>query len=210
MSTIADRPVPETPPGDAVDAPRDRGGTVPGETGIWVFIGADLVVFAALFVAFLYDRSDAEPLFAQGQTHLNVTFGVVNTALLLTSSLFVAIAVRGLRQRTLTPRTLQRLVMGAFAAGIGFSVLKVLEYSDKVDHGFKPLTDDFFMYYFVLTGLHWFHLAIGLAGLTAMWFIAGRSTRSPAQVRLFESGASFWHMVDLVWIVLFPLVYLVH
>jgi nitric oxide reductase NorE protein len=179
---------------------------VPGEAGIWVFIFGDMVIFAVLFATFLYYRGKNVELFDRSQTALNQNYGAVNTVVLLVSSLLVVLAVRAVRKRMpLAPQ----LVAGAIACGIIFSLLKVLEYTQKVSHGITPATNDFFMFYFVLTGLHWFHLAVGLAVLTTLYVFTRKPELTERRYAFIEGGACFWHMVDLLWIVLFPLLYLV-
>jgi len=180
---------------------------IPGETGIWVFILGDMAIFAVLFVTFLSGlRADAA-VFETSQTRLNQNYGVANTLLLLLSSLLVVMAVRGLREQR---GRADLLLVGAIACGLAFSGLKVLEYAEKVEHGFTPATNDFLMYYFVLTGLHWFHLVLGLLVLTILVRLSRRESRTVNQLSFVEGGACFWHMVDLLWIVLFPLLSLVH
>jgi nitric oxide reductase NorE protein len=181
---------------------------VPGETGIWVFIFGDMMVFAIMFATYLYYRGKNSALFNASQLELNPDFGLVNTLLLLASSLLVVLAVGVVR--TGTHRPAQPLILGAMACGVAFSVLKVIEYSGKIDAGITPQTNQFFMFYFVLTGLHWFHLAIGLAVLGYMYFSARRTALDIKQFAWFEGAGCYWHMVDLLWIVLFPLLYLVN
>jgi nitric oxide reductase NorE protein len=180
---------------------------VPGEVGVWVFIVGDMLVFATLFLTYLYYRADDPELFAASQSELVQTFGAVNTLLLLLSSLLVVAAVRAVRRKL--SRVAPWLIAGAFACGIAFSVLKYVEYHDKVAHELTPATNDFFMLYFVMTGLHWFHLAIGLLVLTVLFVLSRKPALSARQSAFVEGGACFWHMVDLLWIVLFPLLYLV-
>ena len=192
------------PPPPGRDRPTRR---LPAELGAWLFVLADMTVFAFLFGAYLVDRSGQEAVFRAGQDRLLPVFGVVNTLLLLTSSLAVATAVRLLRRGS---PAVPRLLGLAVACGLAFSVLKIAEYGDKLSHGLDPQTDAFFMYYFVLTGVHWFHLACGLLMLTGMIAVTRRgSPLSPHERIYVEAGATFWHMVDLLWIVLFPLLYLV-
>ena len=181
---------------------------VPGETGTWIFIFGDMLVFAVLFATYLYYRGADPGLFNSSQEALNPTYGAVNTLLLLVSSLLVVLAVHCVRRgmRGVAPR----LIAGAFACGAGFSVMKIVEYSDKVGHDITPATNDFFMYYFVLTGLHWFHLLLGLAVLSYLFVLSRKPSLTPRQFAFYEGGACFWHMVDLLWIVLFPLLYLVN
>jgi nitric oxide reductase NorE protein len=188
--------------------PSRRHHRVPGETGIWVFIFGDMLVFAIMFATYLYYRGKNVALFNASQQLLNPEFGLVNTLLLLTSSLCVVWAVGTVRRGVHQPA--RPLILGAFGCGLAFSVLKIIEYSAKVHAGITPQTDNFFMFYYALTGLHWFHLAIGLAALTYMYFSARRHALDTKQFAWFEGFGCYWHMVDLLWIVLFPLVYLVN
>jgi nitric oxide reductase NorE protein len=180
---------------------------IPGEAGIWVLIFGDMVVFAVLFATQLYYRADAPEVFAQSQGTLNQNFGVANTVVLLTSSLFVATAVSAMRAGN--RGRAGKLIAAAMTCGLIFSGLKIAEYSAKLSHDLTPSTNDFYMYYFVLTGLHWLHLIIGMVVLTVLFVLARKPKLSGGQSAFFESGACFWHMVDLLWIVLFPLLYLV-
>jgi nitric oxide reductase NorE protein len=182
-------------------------GHVPGEPGIWVFVLADMCVFAAFFGVFLVARIHESQLFAASRPELTVPFGLVNTIVLLTSSLFVAFAVRRLRAGDRSTAT--KLVTGAMACGVVFLVIKVVEYSEKVAHGIFPTTNDFFLYYFIFTGIHAVHVILGLVGLTVVRFVVNRPTPGANDQRTAEIGATFWHMVDLLWVVLFPLFYLV-
>jgi nitric oxide reductase NorE protein len=190
--------------------PADNSATsrhVPGEPGLWVLIFGDLVLFGALFTTFLVYRGHSPALFTRSQRALDVDLGVVNTLLLLASSLFVAIGVRGVRRRNrqLAPW----MFTVALCCGAGFGFDKYLEYSDKVEHGITPATDTFYMFYYVLTGLHMLHVLLGMGVLA---FLAAQARSTHIDVRRFayiEGGACFWHLVDLLWIVLFPLLYLV-
>jgi nitric oxide reductase NorE protein len=102
-----------------------------------------------------------------------------------------------------------RLFAAAFACGLGFVLNKYLEYSDKLSRGIKPATNDFWMYFYVLTGLHLFHLLLGLGVLAFCLAQSRKPALDPTRFAFVEGGACFWHMVDLLWIVLFPLLYLV-
>jgi nitric oxide reductase NorE protein len=183
---------------------------LPGEEGTWIFIFGDMTVFALLFGVYLEARSHDPELFNTAQATLNQNFGAINTLLLLCSSLFVVTAIRAIRNRVGGKTLAPALIAGAFTCGLGFSLIKYLEYSDKLSSGIKPATNDFWMYFFVLTGLHFFHLLIGM-GLLAFIFVQARRAQLDARRFAFVEGAGcFWHMVDLLWIVLFPLLYLVH
>jgi len=179
---------------------------IPGEVGVWVFILGDMTVFALLFGVFVYYRGKQPTLFAHSQLDLHRSYGGINTLLLLTSSLAVITAVRAIRggMRRLAPAT----IAAAFVCGCGFLVNKGLEWSDLLSHGHKPATNNFFMYFFVLTGIHAFHLLIGMGVLVTLFVFSRKPTLSKGQFTFVEGGACFWHMVDLLWIVLFALLYL--
>lgn len=180
---------------------------LPGEEGTWVFIFGDMMIFAVFFATYLYYRGQQRTLFEQSQHALEVAYGVGNTLLLLLSSLFVVIGVRAVRQRrgTLAPA----MFVAAMICGLGFSLIKIIEWRGKILHGFTVSANNFFMYYFLLTGLHLLHLLFGM-GLLAVLVSAGRqSDITPKRFALIEGAACYWHMVDFLWIVLFPLLYLV-
>jgi len=180
---------------------------IPGEEGVWIFILGDICVFAVFFTYYLVQRSKHVDLFDLSQANLNKDFGAVNTVFLLISSLFVVLAVRAMRE---SERQLaQRMIIGAFLCGVAFIIVKIFEYSERIAAHQIPTTNGFYLLYFVLTGLHLFHLIIGLAVLTALFFLARKPNLSKHQWAFFEGGACFWHMVDLLWLVLFPLIFLV-
>jgi nitric oxide reductase NorE protein len=186
--------------------PAESGRHVPGEPGIWVLLFGDMLVFTVLFAVYLSRRGENRELFAQSQDALNRNFGAINTLVLLTSSVLVVFAVLALRSerwRALAPR----LTIAGFAVGCCFVVVKVFEYHEKVSAGITPSTNEFFMYYFVLTGLHLAHVVIGLGVLLALSRIARKPSKT--HFAFFEGGGCFWHMVDLLWIVIFPLLFLV-
>lgn len=192
---------------DRVDTPSPPARRTPGEEGVWVFILGDMTIFAVVFAAYLYYRGEQAALFRAGQQTLEQSYGVINTLLLLTSSLFVVTGVRALRQgrNAITPW----LFTGALFCGLGFTTTKFLEYGEKLRGGVTPATDEFYLYYFVLTGLHFFHLLLGMVVLAFLIRLARRSELTTKQIAFVEGGACYWHMVDLLWIVLFPLLYLV-
>jgi nitric oxide reductase NorE protein len=179
---------------------------LPGEVGTWVFILGDMTVFALLFGVYVYYRNKQPELFRHSQLTLHRSFGGINTLLLLTSSLCVVVGVRAARLRAASLPTIA--FAAALVCGLGFIVNKYLEWSDLLSHGFKPATNNFYMYFFVLTGLHLFHLLLGMAMLVGLIVLARRQTGKA--IAFIEGGGCFWHMVDLLWIVLFALLYLMH
>ena len=195
-------------PGGASSQPQMLKRRVPGEVGIWAFILTDMSVFAIYFMVFAYSRSQQPQVFRQGRLLTSLPSGVLNTFFMLTASLFVALAVQSIRQRR--PSTSQLLLLGAGLCGTGFVINKYFEWSAKVAAGYTPLSDNFFQLYFVLTGIHLLHVLVALVVLAYMFRMARRIQRVPTatQIRFIENGASYWHMVDLIWLGLFALFYL--
>lgn len=191
------------------DVEPDRAGErrIPGEEGIWVFVLGDMTVFALFFATFMYSRGKNPQAFASGHADLHVALGTVNTVLLLSSSLLVAIGVQrvlGGRHRDAT-----RLFTGAIGCGVGFVTVKAIEWTQLFGAGKGVGSSEYFSYYFVFTGIHLMHVLIGLAILARLTFLTRRPALEGPQRRLCETGGIFWHMVDLLWVVLFALFYLV-
>jgi nitric oxide reductase NorE protein len=134
---------------------------------------------------------------------LNLTLAGLDTLLLLTSSWLVALAVQAVSRHR--PERAPRLLLGGVLTGAGFVVSKSVEYTEKLVDGTTPATNSFYGWYFLLTGVHLAHVLAGTGLLTFTW---RRSRRGVSQRVLLECVASFWHLVDLLWIVLFPLLYL--
>jgi nitric oxide reductase NorE protein len=181
-------------------------GHLPGEAGIWVFVVADLLMFALFFALFTFYRGENIELFSAGQATLNQGYGAINTLFLLTSSWFVVTAIHAAKKQN--GKAAANYFTLAFLCGAGFVTVKVLEYGEKIRAGFILTTNDFYMYYYVLTGLHFAHVAIGLVVLVVLWNKSRRGLQRASDILLLEGGATYWHMVDVLWIILFPLVYL--
>ncbi|HZZ51698.1 MAG TPA: cytochrome c oxidase subunit 3 [Pseudonocardia sp.] len=179
---------------------------LPGMEGIWVFIGADSVIFAVLFGSFMHDRHRSVALFEASRHTLNFNLGGLDTLILLTSSWLVALAVQTVKRGELdrTPRFL----LGGALTGLLFVISKSVEYSEKFIAGITPATDPFYMWYFVLTGIHLLHVLAGTSLLIYVWTRARARVYRPDSRVMLECVASFWHLVDLLWIVIFPLLYL--
>ncbi len=180
---------------------------VPGEPGVWIFLFGDMMVFGVFFATFMYQRSLTPEVFDASRHTLSIGIGLTNTLILLTSSLFVVTAVRAIRASR--RRAAAVLLAGALLCGLAFVCLKAVEYTAKVSQGHVPTQNNFYLYFFVLTGLHLFHVLIGIAVLIALLTQTRRTELSPTRMGFVEGGACFWHLVDLLWIVLFPLLYLV-
>lgn len=182
-------------------------GRLPGEPGLWIFIAGDVIVFSLFFVIFLHYRGLAVDVFTRSQAQLNQTLGVVNTFVMLTSSWFVATAVHAARHRM--GRVVPICLSAAIACAVAFAAIKVLEYGEKIEAGVTLASNDFFMYYYLFTGIHLVHVLIGMVVLAILTRLSWSGELDSRYIRNLESGASFWHLVDLLWIVLFALIYLV-
>jgi nitric oxide reductase NorE protein len=179
---------------------------LPGVDGVWVFIGADAVIFAILFGSFMQDRLHNPAMFEASRHTLNINLGGIDTLILLTSSWAVALAVQAIK-RDLVDRA-PRYLLGGVLTGLMFVVSKSIEYFQKFAHGITPATNAFYMWYFTLTGIHLAHVLLGTSLLTYVWISCRRGAYRSSHRVVPECVASFWHLVDLLWIVLFPLLYL--
>jgi nitric oxide reductase NorE protein len=179
---------------------------LPGVDGIWVFIGADSVIFAILFMSFMQDRLKNPAIFEASRQTLNMNLGGIDTIILLTSSWSVALAVQAMKRDEIDREP--RLLLGGAVTGLMFVASKSIEYFEKFAHGITPGTNPFYMWYFTLTGIHLIHVVVGTSLLTYLWVRSWRGTYDHLHRAVPESVASYWHLVDLLWIVLFPLLYL--
>lgn len=183
---------------------------VPGDPGFWVVILGEMVIFSMLFgtVSFFHLRHPR--MFAEGQAALSRGLGLANTVVLILGSVLVAKAQRAIRHGRW--EVAGRLVAGAATCGIAFILIKAVDYAHAMSAGHWIDSNDFWMSYFVVTGAHLMHVIVGVIVLGVML----RSLRdvgtdmSPRVGQLLESGGLYWHMVDLIWLILFPLFYLVN
>ena len=200
--------------------PHYRGGerTPPaeiGRLGMWVFIGSEVLFFGGVLLVYFYGRTHWHQGFGEASRHTDVVLGTLNTGLLLTSSAVIALAV-ACSENIAHRRWTARLLWITAALGTVFLVVKGIEYHKEWDEGLfpgpgfilaQPGAQLFFMLYFFMTGLHALHLAIGIGGVAAMAWGTARSRQWTAPRRI-EVMALYWHFVDIVWIFLFPLLYL--
>jgi nitric oxide reductase NorE protein len=181
-------------------------GRIPGEPGVWVLITGDLLIFSIFFLTFAVYRRGDVGAYAAAQADLGDTFGLVNTLLLLTGSLFVFRGVTCARDRGARAGAAWMLV-GA-STGVAFLLSKALEWSHLFLRGASLYTSEFFMFFFMFTGIHAFHVLLGTGVLLHLYSrMRGAPTRAPS-LRITEAGGVFWHLVDVLWIVLFALLYL--
>jgi cytochrome c oxidase subunit 3 len=186
--------------------------------GMWVFLVTEVMMFGGLFTAYVLYHSNYPGAFAEASHHLDIQLGAANTLILLGSSLTMAIAVHAaqLGRRFSTVFCL----LATIALGCVFLGIKAFEYSHKfaenlvpgpsfVFHGSEPGHSElFFSLYFAMTGLHALHMVVGVGILTTLTVMAARKRFSTEYHNPVEIGGLYWHFVDIVWIYLFPLLYL--
>ena len=182
-------------------------GTPPGDLAIWLFIYAELLAFGVFFLSYAFARAHNVELFNESQQHLNRESGAVNTVVLITSSYFVVRAVAAIREGM--SRQCAHWLGAAIALGGVFLVIKLFEFHAKFSAGISLSTNTFYMFYLSLTIFHFMHVILGMVILAAVMLKARRGGYTAEQHTGVETGASYWHMVDLLWIILFPLVYVI-
>ncbi|MBR0710436.1 cytochrome c oxidase subunit 3 family protein [Bradyrhizobium liaoningense] len=172
---------------------------LPGDPMIWVLIFSELVAFGLFLGAFVVARAIHPAVFAAGQATLDSNLAGLNTIVLVTSGWAAARATKSARANA--KRASRRWLLIAMALGSLFIAIKLAEYAEEIGRGVGLETSPFFTLYFLLTGFHLLHVGLGIVILA---LVCRR-----AEVSGVETGAAFWHMVDLVWIVMFPVLYLV-
>jgi len=178
----------------------------PGDLAIWVFILAELLVFGIFFAAYAFTRMNNVGLFNEFQLHLDRQAALINTLALITSSYFVVRAVAAIKESN--SQLCVRWLLAAIATGAVFLVVKIGEYAHHFGEGVDLSTNAFFMFYLSLTFFHFMHVIMGMVILAAVAIKANQSGYSASNHTGVHTGASYWHMVDLVWLILFPLVYI--
>lgn len=185
---------------EVVETPR-----LEGDLAVWLVILAEMLAFAVLFLSYAFARTLDVELFDTSQATLDVRLGGINTALLVSGSWCVVRAIQAIK---LDAR--EHCIGWLFAAllcGSGFVGIKLFEYSAKWDAGLDLSSNTFFMFYFLLTGFHFFHVIAGMIFLGILMFKTWQGHFGSHDFHALETGGAFWHMVDLLWIVLFPLIY---
>jgi nitric oxide reductase NorE protein len=178
----------------------------PGGVLIWIIILVELATFAAALVAFALGRHDEPAVFAAGRAQLSQPLALANTFVLLTGGWLMANGVAAHRAaRTLVAR---RWTLAAAASGVLFMGLKSIEWAHEAKLGYGLHTDAFHTYYWLLTGFHFLHVLVGTVILASLARGIRKGTQRPEEPADVEAGAAFWHMCDLVWLVLYPTIYL--
>jgi cytochrome c oxidase subunit 3 len=188
--------------------------------GMWLFLVTEILFFGGLFTAYMIYRLAYPQAFAEASHELDVVLGGVNTAVLISSSLTMAMAVWAAQ---MGKRSSQLLFLGlTILLGLAFLGVKAVEYAAKFEHHLVPGPDFrfegardpvhaqlFFSLYFVMTGLHALHMVIGIGLMAVLFVMAARGRFTKAYHTPVEVSGLYWHFVDIVWIFLFPLLYLI-
>jgi len=190
---------------------------VGSKLGMWLFIFTELLLFGGLFIVYSVYRYKHAQAFALAAEELNVTMGTINTVILLISSMTIAMATTAIQKKE--RRTTLALIGITLVLGLVFLVNKYFEWSGKIGHGIypgSPLLDElgqgdvlFFGLYYFMTGLHALHIIVGLVVLGFVFVHVWKGRITFDNFQLLENGGLYWHLVDIIWIFLFPLFYLI-
>ncbi len=190
-----------------ISKPHPVTGVTNSKLGIWLFIASEIMLFGGLFSAYILLRNGV-PDWPHGASHLNVPLATINTLILISSSVTMVMAWAAVKENN--PSSYKKNMGLTVALGALFLVIKGYEYASKFQHHHYPSTDNFYGIYFVLTGLHGLHILIGV--LVNFYFLLPGAKLWQKDSEQFagriEASGLYWHFVDLVWIFLFPVLYL--
>ncbi|NSW74551.1 cytochrome c oxidase subunit 3 family protein [bacterium] len=175
--------------------------------GMWLFLATELLLFGGLFAAYAIYRAKYPEMFMDGSKSLDVVLGTVNTVILIFSSLTVAVAVKAIQENRI--KLVKLMLWITIICAAIFAVNKYFEYTYKFSKGIFPGTDIFYSIYFASTGVHMLHVFIGMIVLGILLRKVYKGKYSKENFTAIEIGGLYWHLVDLIWIYLFPLLYLV-
>jgi nitric oxide reductase NorE protein len=178
---------------------------VPGQPDMWVFVLFETLLFTGYFSVYLVSRTQNQELYLQSQADLDLRFGVFNTIALLLSSWAIARCVQASREGAY--RTALTSAFLTISFGLVFLVSKVLEWIKEIQMGNTFTSDEFFQHYFFLTSIHCIHVLIGFVVLGVVVYQLWSPARRSQQ--LVETGATYWHTVDFLWVLIFALLYVV-
>lgn len=172
-----------------------------GRVAMWFLIASELVIFGGLIACYILFRT-RHPEWGEYAAHTSTPLGALNTFFLLTSSWSIVMAHDAANRNEIKKAVTNMLITLAF--GLGFLVVKTIEYSTEISHGYTITSNLFWSFYFTMTGLHALHV---IAGMTAI-FIVMLGVRRAKNLHRVEYAGLYWHLVDLIWILLFPLLYI--
>jgi nitric oxide reductase NorE protein len=180
-----------------------RASVIPGQPDIWVLVLLEALTFSSYFVVYMIYRTRHPGLYLHSQAQLSLPFGVVNTLVLLTSSWSMARCVQ--RARAGAYSIALRDVFLTILLGLVFTVSKLFEWVTKTQAGLTFTSNEFFMFYYFLTGMHLLHVLMGFVFLGVVVYQLSSPARRSQEV--IETGATYWHMIDFLWVVIFALLY---
>ena len=175
-----------------------------GKIGVWWFLASEITVFGGLIASYIVVRLGSGG-WSEAAAHVNFPLGLVNTFVLLTSSMTMVLAFAAVEQKN--PKRLQANLLLTVLLGLTFLVIKGFEYAGEIAYGFIPGAGIFWSFYYAMTGLHALHVLAGIVVNLVLLIAALRDTLRPNEHRV-ELAGLYWHFVDIVWIFLFPLLYL--
>ncbi len=188
---------------NTVPAPSKDSRRVPGEPDMWFFVFFESAIFVSYFCVYLYFRTQHQKAFLQAQSHLSLGLGVLDTIILLTSSLVIALSVQYARAGR--HQSALRLVYLTVGLGLAFLTVKLVEWVRLIHDGQTFTKNDFTQYYFFLTGIHGLHLLIGFVVLGVLAYQLSDPARRSQQA--IETCATYWHTVDVYWVMIFAMLY---
>lgn len=178
----------------------------PGTSGLWIFVFIDMMIFFLFFTVYVTERHRLPEVFLASQHRLTPFVGLVSTLALLTSSWCMAEAVR--ETRLARAAVAARWLNGALLLAAVFVANKLIEYHGKFDAGITPVTNGFFTFYFLITGIHFLHVLGGMVFITHCRTRIAAEAGQPQFVTKLENVGLFWHFVDVLWLFIFPMIYL--
>jgi len=178
----------------------------PGGILMWILITLELITFGIALIALVAQSKENPEVYHESRLMLNTTFGAINTVFLLVSGFFMATSVHLFKQQKFD-KTLFYLKL-TMLGGFLFLGLKSIEYYEKLNMGLVLDYNTFFSFYWLLTGFHVIHVLVGLVILSFFYFSL-KKQKKQALLEDLEAGAAFWHMCDLIWLLLFPVIYLI-
>jgi cytochrome c oxidase subunit 3 len=190
---------------------------VGGRLGMWLFIATEFLLFGGMFLLYSMYRLKNPTDFHAGSLELSRFFGTLNTCILITSSFTVALAVHSLTENK--KKRAQLFILSTIAFAFGFLIVKTFEWSAKFEHGLYPKAAVlmgkpkgeilYFGLYFMMTGLHAVHVIVGIFVLSTVFVMIRRNRITADHPIVLENAGLYWHLVDIIWIFLFPLFYLI-
>jgi len=191
---------------------------VGSRVGMWLFLLSEILLFGGLFLVYAVYRAKHAVDFHNASMELSRFDGTLNTAILLTSSLTAVIAIFSVQEKNKRGRGM--LFLGiTIACGAAFLVVKAFEWTAKWHHGLFPNQAEllsrphgqqlYFGLYFIMTGLHALHVIVGMTVLSIILAFVARGSQHQTRSAILENGGLYWHLVDIIWIFLFPLFYLI-